>query len=143
MSVHATTAVASSLPYLARSAPRARALVALATVLLLGACASTPPEPTAALQAAEQAISAADRARIPDQASPELHEAREKLAAAQGAVRENQMVRAERLAQESRVDAELASATMDTAKSRAVNDEMIRSDVTLRQEMQRKPGVTQ
>lgn len=124
-------------------ATRPRAAAGIALALLLGACASAPVPPTAALQAAQQAIDAADRARIRDQASPELHEARDKLAAAQIAVQEQHMKSAERLAQESRVDAELASATIDEAKSRAVNDEMIRSDATLRQEMQRKPGVTQ
>jgi hypothetical protein len=95
------------------------------------------------MQAARQAIATADRARIADQSSPELHEARDKLAAAQSAIQDRQMIQAERLAQESRADAELASATMDAAKAKSVNDEMIRSDVTLRQEMQRNPGVTQ
>jgi len=120
--------------------PRSRIATGIAAALLLGACASAPLPPTAALQAAQQAIDAADRARIPDQASPELHEAREKLAAAQSAVQEKKMHRAERLAQESRVDAELASATIDEAKARAVNDQIVRSDTTLRQEMQREPG---
>jgi putative cell wall-binding protein len=95
------------------------------------------------MQAAQQAITTADRARIADQESPELHEARDKLAAAQTAVQEKKMVQAERLAQESRVDAELASATIEAAKARAVNDDMIRSDATLRQELQRKSGVAQ
>jgi len=122
---------------------RLRIATGIAVALLLGACASAPLPPTAALQAAEQAIDAADRERIPDQASPELHEAREKLAAAQNAVQEKKMHSAERLAQESRVDAELASATIDEAKSRAVNDQIVRSDATLRQEMQRKAGETQ
>jgi len=122
---------------------RLRVAAGIALAMLLGACASPPQPPTAALQAAQQAIDTADRARIADQASPELHEAREKLAAAQAAVQESRMRSAERLALESRVDAELASATIDEAKSRAVNDEMIRSDAALRQEMQRKPGVTQ
>lgn len=123
--------------------PRPRLAAGIAAALLLGACASTPKPPTAALQAAQQAIDTADRSRIPDQASPELHEARDRLAAAQLAVQAQEMDRAERLAQESRVDAELASATMDAAKSRAVNDEIIRSDATLHQEMQRKTGAPQ
>ena len=126
-----------------RSPPavRARHAVGVGALLLLGACASAPPEPTLALQGAEQAIAAADRARIADQASPELHEARDKLAAAYGAVRQQEMAQAERLANEARVDAELASATIETGKARAVNDEMIHSDATLQQEMQRKEGV--
>ena len=132
-----------TLPLFLPAAHRPYAAAGVALALLLGACASAPQPPTAALQAAQQAIDTADRARIADQASPELHEAREKLAAAQAAVQESKMHSAERLAQEARVDAELASATIDEAKSRAVNDEMIRSDTALRQEMQRKAGVTQ
>ena len=124
------------------SSPRTLTAIGLGSLFLLGACA-TAPEPTVAMQAAQQAIATADRARIADQASPELHEARDKLAAAQLAIQDKQMVVAERLAQESRVDAELASATMDAAKAKTVNDEMIHSDMTLRQEMQRKPGATQ
>ncbi len=91
-------------------APRPRLVVGIAAALLMGACASTPKAPTAAPQAAQQAIDTADRARVPDQASPELHEARDRLAAAQLAVQAKDMDRAERLAQESRVDAELALA---------------------------------
>jgi len=125
------------------SQSRPRLAAGLAAALLLGACASTPRPPTAALQAAQQAIDTADRARMPDQASPELHEARDRLAAANIAVEARDMDRAERLAEESRVDAELASATIDEAKARAVNEQIIRSDATLHQEMQRKTGAAQ
>jgi Domain of unknown function (DUF4398) len=115
----------------------------IAGALLLTACASTPPEPTVALKAAEQAIAAADRTRVADAASPELSEAREKLTAAQAAAQDKRMVEAERLALESRVDAELASARIEAAKARAVNDEMEHSTDTLTQEMDRKSGGTQ
>jgi hypothetical protein len=120
-----------------------RGLLALGATLWLGACAAVPPAPTLALQSAEQAIATADRARISDQSSPELYEARDKLAAARACVQQQQMVQAEQLAQESRADAELAAATMETAKAQAVNAEMIRSDVVLQQEMRRKAGETQ
>jgi Domain of unknown function (DUF4398) len=112
----------------------------IAGALLLAGCASTPPEPTVALKAAEQAIAAADRMRVADAASPELGEAREKLTAAQSAAQEKRMADAERLALESRVDAELASARIEAAKASAVNDEMKRSTSTLTQEMDRKSG---
>ena len=95
-------------------------------------------------QAAEQAIAAADRTRIADAASPELSEAREKLTAAQAAVQDeklkDRMIVAERLALESRVDAELASAKNEAAKAKAVNDEIKQSTATLLQEMQRNTG---
>jgi Domain of unknown function (DUF4398) len=119
---------------------RAAAVVGVGGALLLAACASTPPEPTVALKAAEQAIAAADQTRVADAASPELSEAREKLTAARAAVQDKQMVEAERLAMESRVDAELASAKIEASKAKAVNDEMKRSTDTLTQEMQRKTG---
>ena len=121
----------------------ARCAAGIAGALLLTACASTPPEPTVALKAAEQAIAAADRTRVADTASPELSEAREKLTAAQAAAQDKRMVEAERLALESRVDAELASARIEAAKARAVNDEMEHSTDTLTQEMDRKSGGTQ
>lgn len=114
-------------------------LIGMGGVLLLAACASTPP-PTVALKAAEQAIAVADQTRVADAASPELSEAREKLVAAQSAVQQKQMVEAERLAVESRVDAELAAAKIDAAKATAVNEEMKRSTATLAQEMQRNSG---
>jgi len=119
----------------------AATIVGLGGVLLLAACASTPAEPTVALKAAEQAIATADRTRVADAASPELSEAREKLTAAHTAVQDKQMVVGERLALESRVDAELASANIEAAKSRAVNDEIVSSTDTLRLEMQRNSGV--
>ena len=124
---------------------RAANMTAMSGLLVLAACASTPAEPTVAMKAAEQAIAAADRARIADAASPELNAAREKLTAAQAAVQneklKDRMVVAERLALESRVDAELAAAKSEAAKAQAVNDEIKQSTATLSQEMQRNTGV--
>ena len=121
---------------------RTATLVALGGVLLLAACASPPP-PTLALSSAKQAIAVADQARVADATLPELSEARDKLAAAQTAVQDKRMVDADRLAQESRVDAELASARVEMAKDQAVNSEIIKSTDTLSQEMQRSSGVKQ
>ena len=118
---------------------RAATILGISSALLISACASTPP-PTVAMKAAEQAIAAADRTRIADAASPELSEAREKLTAAQTAAQDQKMVVAERLALESRVDAELASAKTDATKAKAVNDEIISGTNTLSQEMQRNSG---
>jgi hypothetical protein len=106
---------------------------------MLAACASTPP-PTASLQAAQAAISNAERADASRYAAGELSEARTKLASADTAVREERMIAAERLAEQSRAEAELASAKAAAAKAKAVNDEMKRSTSTLIEEMQRSSG---
>jgi hypothetical protein len=116
-----------------------RTALALTGALVLGACASAPP-PTASLQAARQAISEADRAEAGHYASGELGEARTKLTSANNAVAEKKMTMAERLADESRADAELASAKTANVKANAVNDEMKRSTSTLIEEMQRNSG---
>jgi hypothetical protein len=95
--------------------PTAR-LLTLGGALLLAACASTPP-PSVALSEAKQAIAVADQAHITDASSPQLAEARTKLAAA-----------------------ELAYAQSNAAKNQAVNDEMLHSTQTLSDEMQRNSG---
>ena len=50
------------------------------------------------------------------------------------------MILAGRFAEESRAEAELASAKTGTAKAEAVNAEMTHSTGTLVEEMQRSPG---
>lgn len=118
------------------------AVASVAAALLLSACAAAPVPPTAKLQAAELAIGNADNARIVDQASPELRDAREKLSAARTAVQQEEMVAAARLADESRASAELASARADLIKAQTVNTEMQKNLQTLEQEMQRRQGVS-
>lgn len=115
---------------------------AIAGMLILSACASTPV-PQAALQAAELAITNAEQARVADYAAPELGEARSKLTAARTAVQEEDMVLAERLAEQSRLGAELAIARAEVAKTKAVNDEMQKSTDVIQQEMQRNTGSPQ
>lgn len=115
-------------------------IAGLIGAMTLSACASTPPAPSASLQAARQAISNADRAEAGRYATSELAEARLKLAAADSAVVDEKMLLAERLADQSRAEAELASARTAAAKARAVNDEMKTSTGTLIEEMQRSSG---
>jgi hypothetical protein len=118
-----------------------RLATAAAGLLMLAACASNPPQPpTAQLQAAEQAIASAERDRVADYASVELSEARDKLRAAYSAVQQEKMELAQRLAEQSRVDAELASARAEAARAEVVNDEMRKSIDMLKQEMQRNTG---
>lgn len=111
-------------------------------MLLLIACASVPA-PTRALQAAEQAITHAETARVADYASPELNSARHKLAAAHVASQDEDMVLALRLAEQAKADAELAIAKAAAAKASVINEGMRHSNTILKQEMQRNnSGVT-
>ena len=118
---------------------RVRIAVGVTGVLMLAACASTPP-PTASLQAAQLAISNAERTDASRYAPGELGEARTKLASADTAVKEQRMIMAERFAEESRAEAELASAKTADVKAKMVNYEMTRSTDTLVEEMQRSSG---
>ncbi len=121
---------------------RPRVAFAFAGALLLGGCVSTPPAPTAGLQAAQRAISTAEGAEAGHYAAAELAEARTELTSADKAVSDQRMTLAARFAEESRVEAELASAKTAEVKAKAVNDEMTRSTSTLIEEMQRSSGVT-
>ena len=124
-----------------RVAPQLLAIGIVA--LFLSACASPPPPPQQALQAAESAIKNAEQARVADYASPELGVARTKLTAANAAVEREEMLLAERLAQQARVEAELALARSQATKAQVVNDEMRKSTDSLKQEMQRNTGAQQ
>ena len=110
--------------------------VAVCGAFLLAGCASTP-EPTAEMQAAQQAIADAERAEATQHAAGELSQARTKLASANTAVQDKEMDEAKRLAEQARVDAELASARTAAVKAKAVNEEMKRSTQTLMEEMGR------
>lgn len=112
----------------------------LAGLLSLAGCATTQPVPDQALQAAEMAIGNAERDRAPEFAAAELNEARAKLSAARDAVRNEQMLNAQRLAEQSQADAELASAKAGVVQATTVNDEMQKSIDILQQEMQRNKG---
>jgi hypothetical protein len=111
-----------------------------AGLILIGACASAPPAPTQSLQAARTAIETAEKADAGRYAAVELGEARKRLASADASVNEEKMSLAERLAQESRAQAELASSKTAAAKANEVNEEMKRSTDTLIEEMKRTSG---
>jgi hypothetical protein len=120
---------------------RRRAALGIAGAALLAACASTPP-PTAKLQAAREAIATAEQAQAGQYAGSELSEARLKIAAADTAVHDQNMVSAARLAEESSTEANLAIARTADVKANAVNADMQHSNTTLINEMQRSDGAT-
>ena len=128
------------LPKSARVTRRRLHIAVPAILLFTMGCASAPPIPTESLQAAQQSIAGAERDEAGTHAAAELGEAREKLSAAQRAVSEEAMLDAGRLADEARVEAELATARTRLAKANAVNADMERSNATLIEEMQRKAG---
>jgi hypothetical protein len=107
--------------------------------LLLTACAAAPKAPDAALSEAKVAINSAEKADANRYASPELTEARAKLAQADAAVTGENMIEADRLAHQSRLAAELAIARTETAKAEAVNEEMSKGLDALNTELNR-PG---
>jgi hypothetical protein len=117
--------------------------VAAAGLLALAGCATPPEPPSQALAAAESAISHAEQARVADYASTELSTARQKLAAANTAVSNDQMDEAEFLALEAEAHAELAMARSEELKAKAINDDMQKSIETLKQEMRRVSGGNQ
>jgi hypothetical protein len=120
---------------------RPRLLLAVPALLLLtAACASTPPIPSANLQAAQQSIANAERVEAGTHAAAELGEARAKISAANQAVDEKKMGAAGWLADEARAEAELAAAKTGVTKANAVNADIERSNATLVEEMQRKTG---
>lgn len=108
--------------------------------VFVAGCASTPKAPTEALQAAELAIAKAEQDRASNYASLELGEAREKLTSARVAVAEKEMLRAARLAEQSRADAELAIAKTQSAKAQEVNAELDKNADTLQRELERNSG---
>ncbi len=116
------------------------ALGAVAILFSLVACATVPQPPNQELAAAETAINSAEQARAVDYASAELQEARTKLAAARAAVQQEKMILAQQLAEQSRVDAELALAKAEAIKAKEINDEMMKSTDVMKQEMQRNTG---
>lgn len=117
--------------------------IAFAVTLALAACMSSPVAPTEQLQSAEQAINQAEQARVADYASPELREAREKLSSAKAAVHKEDMILARRLAEQSKVEADLAMAKAQVVKAQQVNDQIIKGTKSMKQEMQRNTGVQQ
>ena len=129
-----------SLPPSVRVSRRRLRIAVPAMILATAAWASSPPVPTASLQAAQQSIANAERVEAGTHAAAELSEARAKLSAAQDAVTQKKMIAAGWLADEARAEADLAVAKAGLAKARAVNAELEHSNATLVEEMQRKTG---
>ena len=126
--------------------PRAkpvRLLLAASLLLALTACLSSPLPPTQQMQAAQLAITSAEQERVADYAPQDLRNAHDKLAAARVAIQQEDMERAARLAEESRVSAELATAITARMKAKAINDDMQQNINALQLEILRNSGTSQ
>lgn len=113
-------------------------LFALVMVVLLSACSNKPLAPDASMTHAREAIATAERAGARQHAESDFDEAQQKLIQAEQAIRDEDMYKADRLARESSVVAELAVARTESAKALEINKEMRRSADALLEEMQRK-----
>jgi len=108
--------------------------------LAAGACSSTPPAPDSSLQAAQQAITMAERLDAGHSAPGEFGEARSKLIEANAAVESKQMASANRLALESRASAELAAAKTASVKALAENAAIRTGNAAMADELNRNSG---
>jgi len=113
-------------------------------MLLSAGCASVSRAPSDAFQAADIAITNADKFQASEFAPNELISARSKIAAAKAAVeknpRESDIIRARRLAEQAQSDAEYATARARDAREQAVNAELQKNNDVLREELQRTSG---
>ena len=110
----------------------------IAAVASLATGCAGAPEPTRQLVAARQALTAAEQAQAVEHAADLMTESRTKLGLAEAAAKDDEMEQAGRLADEARVDAELAIAQATAKKAEAVNEDMRQGNETLRDEMQRQ-----
>jgi hypothetical protein len=119
-------------------AGRRTAVVGLAA-LGLAACGSDVPPPNAQIGASAAAVSGAERSGALEYAPVELQTAREKLAKAQDALRDERNEEARRWAEQAQVDAELADVrAQGAAADRAV--QAVRRDLdALRNELGSQP----
>ncbi len=106
-------------------------------MLLIAGCASAPMAPIASLNEAKVAIQVAEKDGASQHAAAELDEARQKLILADKAVVAENMLLAQRFADESTVTAKLAAARTEATKAVAINQDMIRSADALAEEMKR------
>lgn len=104
---------------------------------LMAGCATVPP-PIEQMANSKTAISNADSAGSSELAPLELKLAMQKMDGAEKAMDEKNYALAERLAQQSQVDAQLASVTARSIKARKTADALQESSRVLRQEIDRK-----
>lgn len=110
--------------------------VLVAMALGVAGCASTPI-PSEKLAVAKQSVSRAEQAGGTEYAPVEMQAARDKLARAEKAAANKEVVPATQLAEQANADAQLAEATARQNKSHKAVTEQEASMQTLRQEAMR------
>ena len=120
-----------------RSWTRSRRVVAAAPLLLLWACAGTPP-PLPQVAVAEAAVQRAGSASTRETAAAELRVASDKLAAARSALVGGDHDRARQLAEQATLDAQVAELHAQTVRSTRAARETQDAARALREEIARK-----
>jgi hypothetical protein len=108
-------------------------------VALLSACASSPPRPDAQLARAEASLQQADQSGARQYSALEFDAARNKLGDAQRLADKGQTAQAGMLADQARVDADLAAAHARHMTADKAATEVRLATETLQQETTRKP----
>ncbi len=103
-------------------------------ILLLGACATTPPDPSV-FESAERAIEAAERAGAEELSPTELKFARERLELARTAVENKKYPESLLAIEQSEINSELAIEKSRAALERRKVNELRRSNELLREEL--------
>jgi hypothetical protein len=110
-----------------------KSLLLLSTISLLGGCGGNPPVDR--ISAAEQSLNQANMSEGDRYAPLEMRLAQEKLGKAHDAMHDKDYERAAALADEAMINAKLASAKADSARSTAKLEELKKSIGSLRQEI--------
>lgn len=111
-------------------------MLALAGIVLMASCASTNP-PNQKLTETDMVIQAAQAAGGTEYAPLEMREASRKLELAREYVKDKKFIQAERLADEARVDAELAHVKAESAKAQKAAADLKESIRVLQEEIRR------
>lgn len=113
-----------------------RAILLTALIGILGACSSMPPQPNTAMIKAQSAVAQAQNADTRQYAAMDLNNAVTKLQAATDANTKRDYKQASDLAAEAEVDAELAMAKAQAAKSQEAEAQVRKGNQALKDQIQ-------
>ncbi|MCL4485785.1 MAG: DUF4398 domain-containing protein [Nitrospirae bacterium] len=113
----------------------ASATIALCAAIALSSCSSSGPKPVIALSEAKTAVDQADRAGTRNYAAFDLTMAQDKLKKAEKEMKEGDYKEARYLADEAKVDAQLALAKTLKAKTKEAETQLMQSMHSLKHEI--------